>query len=107
MSVYEGSPKTWPPLGLPVGSVRALLTLIVLTVVICDLASGRDPDVLWVETLLIALAHYFATRRFVSLPAPVLRKLESDGVIERESDPLFLPKHSIRLIILVACIGLG
>jgi len=107
MNEFAGSPKTWPPLGLPVGSVRALLTLIVLAVVISNLASGREIDVLWVETLLIALAHYFASRRFVSLPPEVLRKLEQDGVIEKEWNPLFLPRHSIRILILGAFVGLA
>jgi hypothetical protein len=34
MQEFEGSPKTWPPLGLPTGSVRALLTLIIVAVVV-------------------------------------------------------------------------
>ena len=33
MNEFEGSPKTWPPLGMPTGSVRALLTLIMVAVV--------------------------------------------------------------------------
>jgi len=58
-SEFEGSPKTWPPLGLPTGSVRALLTLIVVSVVITQLSLNREVNPLWTETLLIALAHYF------------------------------------------------
>ena len=109
---FEGSPKTWPPLGLPTGSIRAILTLIVVAVVITRLARGvdilagsdaaRDYDLLWVEALLIALSHYFTTRRFVELPPDVLRQLESDGIIERERQPLYLPRNSIRLIIIGA-----
>lgn len=109
---FEGSPKTWPPLGLPTGSIRAILTLIVVAVVVTRLARGsdilagtdsaKDYDLLWVEALLIALSHYFTTRRFVDLPPDVLRQLESDGVIERERQPLYLPRNSIRLIIIGA-----
>ncbi len=106
MNEFEGSPKTWPPLGMPTGSVRALLTLILVSVVVTRMARGDDlsqnEDLLWVETLLIALSHYFTTRRFIELPPDVLRRLEDEGVVERERQPLFLPRNSIRLIIVGA-----
>lgn len=107
MNEFEGSPKTWPPLGLPTGSVRALLTLIVVAVVVSKIAMHRTPDVLWVETLLIALAHYFTSRRFVSLAPAVRERLEQEGVIEKERQPLYLPRNSIRTIIIGAFVGLG
>ena len=106
MNEFEGSPKTWPPLGMPTGSVRALLTLILVAVVVTRMARGEDfaeeQGLLWLETLLIAMSHYFTTRRFVELPPNVLRQLEDDGIIERERHPLFLPKNSIRLLIVGA-----
>ena len=40
----EGSPKYWPPLGLPVGSVRAILTLFVVAIVTLSVARGPDHD---------------------------------------------------------------
>ena len=104
---FQGSPKTWPPLGLPVGSVRALLTLIVLSVVLTNLAWGRKVDDLWIQTLLIALAHYFTSRRFISLPPDVIERLEQEGLIERERHPLFLPRSSIRTLIIASFIGLA
>ncbi len=107
MNEFESSPKTWPPLGLPTGSVRALLTLIVVAVVVTRVALGRSPDPLWIETLLIALAHYFTSRRFVSLSPAVLQRLEQEGVIEKERHPLYLPKNSIRTIIIGNFVGLG
>lgn len=109
MSTLEpaGSPKYWPPLGLPVGSVRAILTLFVVAIVTVSVARGRDLDLIWTETLLIALAHYFTARRFVSLPPEVLKRIQEEGLIENEQHPLFLPRHSIRLLILAAFVGLG
>lgn len=107
MADYDGSPLTYPPLGLPTGSVRALLTLTCVAVVVVNTARGQTLDLFWVETLLISMAHYFTSRRFVTLPPATLRKLESDGVLERESQPLFLPRGSIRLLIMAAFIGLG
>jgi len=107
MADYDGSPLTYPPLGLPSGSVRAMLTLTCVAVVVVNTARGQVLDVFWVEALLIAMAHYFTSRRFVHLPPAVLHQLERDGVIERESQPLFLPRGSIRTLIMAAFIGLG
>ncbi len=103
----EGSPKDWPPLGLPAGSVRALLTLTIVAVVVSKLAQKRELDILWIETLLIALAHYFTSRRFVALPPAVVKRLEQEGVIDKEQHPLFLPRHTIRTLILAAFAGLA
>lgn len=108
MTELEGSPQTWPPLGMPTGSVRALLTLTVVAVVVVNLAFKYDDlDVIWVETLLMALAHYFTSRRFVELPKQVRLKLEQDGILEEEQHPLFLPKHSIRLLLIGSFCGLA
>ena len=104
---FEGSPKTWPPLGMPIGSVRALLTLIAMAVVISRLARNMTVDSLWIQTLLIALAHYFTSRRFISLPPDVIIRLEHDGLLEPERHPLFLPKNSIRTLIVLAFGGLA
>src|SRR5581483_2229879 len=91
-----------PPLGLPAGSVRALLTLLIVAVVITRILRGHEPEPLWIETLMIALAHYFTSRRFNNLPPAVVQRLEQEGHMEAEANPLFLPRHSIRLIIVVA-----
>lgn len=107
MNELEGSPKTWPPLGLPTGSVRALLTLIVIGVVLTSLVQDRAPGILWSETLLIALAHYFTSRRFVALPPKIIERLEREGVIEQERHPLYLPKHSIRFLIFGSFVGIA
>jgi len=107
MKEMEESPKTWPPLGMPTGSVRALLTLLTTAVVCTSIVRRRELDFFWFETLLIALAHYFTTRRFVSLPPEVVEQLQRQGIVEHESHPLFLPRHSIRTLILGAFVGLG
>ncbi len=103
----DGSPKSWPPLGLPTGSVRALLTMAVIGVVVNSVVRGTKLDELWTETLLIALAHYYTARRFVALPPDVVKRLTNDGLLDQEAHPLYLPKHSIRILILAAFGGLG
>jgi len=97
----------WPPLGLPRGSIRALLTLLIVAVVIAQVVRGQEVELLWAETLMIALAHYFTSRRFVNLPPDVIRRLAAEGHIEEERNPLFLPRYSIRVILVLAFLGLG
>jgi fucose 4-O-acetylase-like acetyltransferase len=96
-----------PPLGLPSGSVRALLTLMIVAVVIAQLARGSDVELLWTETLMIALAHYFTARRFIRLPPDVIARLAQDGYVDTETRPLYLPRHSIRAITVLAFAGLA
>jgi hypothetical protein len=96
-----------PPLGLPSGSVRAFLTLLIVAVVITQVVRGREVEALWAETLMIALAHYFTSRRFIHLAPDVMDRLEADGQVEREAHPLYLPRHSIRAIIFLAFLGLA
>lgn len=104
MSDYK---KSWPPLGLPPGSVRALLTLLVVAVVVVQTVRRQEIELLWSETLMIALAHYFTTRRFLSLPPQVIRRLADEGHIEPEANPLFLPRYSIRIVLLAIFAGLA
>jgi hypothetical protein len=101
------SPSNRPPLGLPRGSIRALLTLMIVAVVIAQLVRGEEVQLLWTETLMIAMAHYFASRRFIRLPPDVIKRLVSEGHIELEARPLYLPSHSIRLILIASFTGLG
>jgi hypothetical protein len=100
-------PKTRQPLGLPGGSVRALLTLLIVAVVIVQVGRGLAVELLWTETLMIALAHYFTSRRFINLPPEMIRRLTEEGQLEPEAHPLFLPRHSIRAILILAFVGLA
>ena len=99
--------KTRPPLGLPSGIIRALLTLLIVAVVIVQLGRGQEVELLWTETLMIALAHYFTSRRFIKLPPDVIRRLTEEGAIEAEPRPLFLPQYTIRAVLILAFAGLA
>lgn len=101
------TPRPRPPLGLPSGSVRALLTLLIVAVVIVQMIRGKDVELLWTETLMIALAHYFTSRRFIKLPPDMIRRLTEEGRIESESYPLYLPRWSIRGILILSFLGLA
>ena len=95
------------PLGLPSGSVRALLTLLVLLIVAVQMLSGEEMSPLWVETLLITLAHYFTSRRFINLSPELIPDLEKAGHLEPEINPLYLPRHSIRIVIVATFFFVG
>jgi hypothetical protein len=56
---------------------------------------------------MIVLAHYFTSRRFINFEPAVLKELEAEGHIESESNPLYLPKHSISALIVLAFGGLA
>ncbi len=96
-----------PPLGLPRGSIRALLTILIVAVVISQLIRGEEIPLLWTETLMIAMAHYFASRRFIRLPPEEIKRLVGEGLIELEARPLYLPSYSIRLLLIVAFTAVG
>ena len=84
-------------LGLPAGSIRALLALLVFGTVWGLLAlrpMQEVPDYLR-DLLFIIMGHYFATRRRIG---------QAD---EPGPPPLFLPKGSVRLLLVVGTIGVG
>jgi hypothetical protein len=101
------SAKKRPPLGMPPGSVRALLCLMIVAFLVIQTARGVRVDVVWSEALMIMLAHYFTTRRFVPLSNDLRTKLEATGDIEPDESPLYLPKHSVRILLIAAFGGLA
>lgn len=98
-----------PPLALPVGSVRALITLSTLgTVWYHQFQHLPIPPVL-ADTLLLVLGYYFGTRN-ATAPAPAADALAAAPPADREAnrkDPLFLPRGMIRILIIVGFAALG
>ena len=101
------APRPKKTLGLPPGSIRALLTLMTVGFIVVQTARGIQVSLLWFESLMIVLAHYFAHRRFVPLSPAMREKLKAEDLIEDESYPLNLPRHSLRTIIVLAFVGLA
>lgn len=94
-------------LGLPSGSIRAILTLMTVGFITFQTARGERVGLLWFESLMIVLAHYFASRRLVQMPRELRERLTLEGVLEAEPNPLYLPRHSLRLIIVGAFVALA
>jgi hypothetical protein len=89
------APMVRHALGLPAGSVRALLTLIIVGLVCALMLMSRGTErVIPIPAylfylLFLALGHYFAARR---------GEIRPPG----ESNPLHLPKGCVRLLIVAA-----
>jgi hypothetical protein len=83
--------ENWDPLSLPRGSVRALISLSLLGVLCVLMLRGVEAPLPLALVTLVALGHYFGSRS-TAPPRPGTRP------------PLFLPRGSIRAIIVL---GLG
>ncbi len=101
------APRVRRVLGLPAGSIRALLTLMTVGFIIVQTARGRRVSLLWFESLIIVLAHYFAHRRFVALSPALIQKLTAEDLLEDEPHPLFLPRHTLRTLIVASFVALA
>jgi len=101
------APRNRKVLGLPPGSIRALLTLMTVGFIVVQTARGVHVGLLWFESLMIVLAHYFAHRRFVPLSPEMREKLKAESLIEDDANPLHLPKHSLRTLIVLSFVGLA
>ncbi len=99
MSQLDNRP--FRPLGMPAGSVRALLALSIVLLAAQQLMFANGVGLLMSETLMIVLAHYFASRRMVKLSPKTEAELQKQGLIEQEERPLWLPRGAVRTMILV------
>jgi hypothetical protein len=84
-------------LGLPAGSVRGLLAIVVFGTALGLLAlrpTEEVPDYLR-DLLFIIMGHYFASRH------------QASQVPEPGPSPLFLPNGSVRILLIAGCLGVG
>ena len=72
----------------------------VVGIVCIEIYRDRPLDMLWAETLMIVLAHYFTSRRFMQLTPELLEQLQEQGQIDTEISPLNLPRHTVRVAII-------
>ena len=84
---YQAAPSPKPTrntgaLGMPSGSIRAILTLMTVAFITIQTARGERVSLLWFESLMIVLAHYFASRRLVQLSPELRARLTKEGVLE-------------------------
>lgn len=92
------------PLGLPNGSIRAILALIIVTVACQQMLSGAIPNLLLSETLMIVLTYYFTTRQQTNTNTQTINPppIAIENITITKSNPLWLPRGSIRILIIIA-----
>ena len=107
MQDARAAPAARPPrpLGLPPGSVRAAVALTIIGVFSLITLRGMHAGLLLSEAMLIVLAHYFASRQLVTVPKELRAQLQRDGLVQEEPNPLWLPRNSVRILILIAILG--
>lgn len=88
------------PLGLPAGSVRAVVALTVVGVFAWLTLHNQPVGVYLVESMLIVLAYYFTARQH-SAPLPNTPITDGATVVPPEPNPLWLPRHTIRFLLLL------
>ncbi len=99
------------PLGLPVGSVRALLLLALAARAVLDLREGRDLAPWLATAIIVSAAGYFASRTSGRAgPAPAPSAGDPAGSLapapRRSRPPLGLPAGTVRTLFLLA-VGYG
>lgn len=91
-----------PPLGLPTGSVRAVLALLLSGTLWYEILRGRTPEPILVDAALLVVAFYFGVRS-TAPPTPVARVAVTEEPKVRQ--PLYLPRGAVRSVLAVGFLG--
>lgn len=102
----EGGKVEDYPLGMPRGTVRALITIMLVAFPFGYIMTGGEIPGLIVNIIFIVVAFYFEARRSEreKLKQIVDEVKTSDIIIEdvrKEKKPLYLPKYSVRFLVVV------
>jgi hypothetical protein len=105
----EGGKVEAYPLGLPRGTVRALMAIMLVAFPFWNIIRGVEIPPLIVNIIFIVVAFYFEARRseHERLKQIVNEIKTPDTVFEdlrKEKKPLYLPKYSVRFLLLVMLI---
>jgi len=92
-----------PPLGLPTGSVRAILALLLAGTLWYTILRGIPPEAILVESALLVVAFYFGVRS--TSPVTPLSKLAAAPEAPKARQPLYLPRGFVRTILAVGFLG--
>ena len=97
-----------PPLGMPRGTVRALITILIVSFPFTYLLSGQQIPGLIINAIFIVVAFYFEARRGTRDKLNVIEDIKYPEEAEKKHDidkePLYLPKFSVRIILILSLI---
>ena len=96
------------PLGMPRGTVRALITLLIVSFPFTYLLTGAEIPGLIVNAIFIVVAFYFETRRGIKDKIQDIEEIkypeETESKYKIDKLPLYLPKYSVRIMLVVMLI---
>lgn len=108
--VSYGGKVEGKPLGLPRGSIKAYITLLIITFPFHYIVIGGEVPGLVINAIFVLVLFYFETRK---AGKPVVKLHQIIQVIKdewfghkrkQEKNPLYLPKYSVRISIIVALV---
>ncbi|MFX0039531.1 MAG: hypothetical protein ACFFCY_09260 [Promethearchaeota archaeon] len=102
----EGGKVEGYPLGMPRGTVRALLAIMLVAFPFWNIIRGKEIPSLIVNIIFIVVAFYFEARRseHERLKQIINEVKNPDTVFEdlrKEKKPLYLPKYSVRFLLVL------
>lgn len=93
------------PLGMPRGTVRALITLLIVSFPFTYILTGQEIPGLIVNAIFIVVAFYFETRRGSKQKLDIIEEIkypeETQSKYEIDKHPLYLPKFSVRIMLVI------
>ncbi|MHA1294664.1 MAG: hypothetical protein ACTSQJ_18665 [Promethearchaeota archaeon] len=96
------------PLGMPRGTVRALITILIITFPLIYISKGKEIPSLITSAIFILVAFYFQSRKS---DKDKLKRIVKDiqrpeKIKEKEEAPLYLPKYTVRIILVITLISI-
>lgn len=92
------------PLGMPRGTVRALITILIVSFPFNYIFAGLEIPGLITNAIFIVVAFYFEARRGCKDKLELIEEVkypnETKAAAQEQKKPLYLPKYSVRIIII-------
>ncbi|MFX0087765.1 MAG: hypothetical protein ACFFAU_19090 [Candidatus Hodarchaeota archaeon] len=99
----EGGKVEEHPLGMPRGTVRALITILIVSFPFIYIINGEEIPGIITNAIFIVVAFYFEARRGKKDRLRVIEEIkypeETKNKDEIDKEPLYLPKYSVRIIL--------
>jgi len=97
------------PLGMPRGTVRAFITLLVITFPLTYLVNGEEIPRLIVNAIFVLTAFYFSSRKEKSEKLKhIIKQIKNpekyQEEMRKEKKPLYLPKYTVRSFLLITLV---
>ena len=99
------------PLGMPRGTVRAFITLLVITFPLIYIINGEQIPRLIVNAIFVLVAFYFQSRKEKTEKIKhIIKEIKNPEKYEeekkKEKKPLYLPKYTVRSLLLITLIAI-